>query len=78
MLWSIDLALEPLTTHPDEWAELFFIISLLFLFSDPNLSSEQSDWLSTLFDVGGIIGESPTTLLFFTDTLLPLCVTLSS
>lgn len=30
---------------------------LLILFSDENLSSEQSDWLSTLFDVGGIIGK---------------------
>ena len=28
------------------------------LSTDPNLlSAEQADWLSTLFDVGGIIGE---------------------
>lgn len=26
-------------------------------FVDPNLSGPQSDWLSTLFDVGGIIGK---------------------
>lgn len=25
--------------------------------ADPDLSEEQSDWLATLFDVGGIIGE---------------------
>ena len=30
-----------------------------FLFSDEDLSNKQSDWLSTLFDVGGIIGEKP-------------------
>lgn len=30
---------------------------VLFLL-DPSMSSEESDWLSTLFDVGGIIGES--------------------
>jgi sugar phosphate permease len=46
---------------------LFFnkLVSYTFLFwlpyyvkeSHPDLSSEKSDWLSTLFDVGGIAGE---------------------
>ena len=34
------------------------IKTVTILWPDPEFSSEQSDWLSTLFDVGGIIGET--------------------
>ena len=36
------------------------------LSADPNLlSAEQADWLSTLFDVGGIIGEMHRVVSYF-------------
>lgn len=31
--------------------------SMVHYTPDPNISSEKSDWLSTLFDVGGIVGK---------------------
>ncbi len=42
---------------------MYYLSSLyshIHIQTDPNLSGPQSDWLSTVFDVGGILGESVT------------------
>ena len=40
-----------------EHCVVYFIYRVHFDLSDSDLSGKESDWLSTAFDVGGILGE---------------------